>query len=229
MRIAVLGANGFIGSAVSCRLKEEHEVIGITKEEYRYFLGATFDVLVNCNGNSRKFWANNNRKEDFKLSVQSVYDSLCDFKFGKYVYISSMDVYVNNPYGYNKKIAERLIGDATHNHVFLRCSSVIGRSMKKGVVKDIMDDQPVFISPDSRIELITNTDIARVVDEVISLNLMTQAINVGSTTTITVDEIASFFGKAVKYSDVTETHVFDYPVDKRFRFKTAVEYLEWLL
>jgi nucleoside-diphosphate-sugar epimerase len=225
MRIAVLGSNGFIGSAVSCRLKEHHEVVNITRDEYRHFLGSSYDVFVNCNGNSRKFWANNNQEEDFKLSVQSVYESLRDFRFKKYIYVSSMDVYVSNTYGYHKKLAEGIISAVTHNYVFLRCSSVIGKGMKKGVVKDIMEEQPVFVSPESRIELITNTGIARVVEEAISMDIMSQAINVGSTTTTTVDEIATFFGKEIRFSDRVETHFFDYPVDKRFGFKTALEYL----
>jgi nucleoside-diphosphate-sugar epimerase len=229
MKIAVLGSNGFIGSAVSSRLREKHEVVSITRDEYKHFLGSSYDVFVNCNGNSRKFWANNNRKEDFKLSVQSVYESLCDFRFKKYIYVSSMDVYVNNTYGYHKKLAEGIISDATHNCVFLRCSSVIGKGMKKGVVKDIMEEQPVFISPESRIELITNTDIARVVEETISMDIMSQAINAGSTTTTTVNEIATFFDKKIKFSDKLEAHFFDYPVDKRFSFKTALEYLECML
>ena len=229
MRVAVLGSGGFVGCAVSKRLQEEHEVSEITRDTYSHFVGSFFDVLVNCNGNSRKFWANMNRQEDFKLSVQSVYDSLFDFQFKRYIQVSSMDVYVNNPYGYHKKLAENLIKDATPNYVLLRCSSIIGKNMKKGVVKDILDDHPVFVSPDSRIELITDTDIARVIGELALLDSVTGAINVGSTTTITVNEIASFFGKKIRFSDCLEKHVIDYTVDTRFDFKAAVEYLGDLL
>lgn len=229
MRVAVLGSGGFVGCAVSKRLQEEHEVSEITRDTYSHFVGSSFDVLVNCNGNSRKFWANNNRQEDFKLSVQSVYSSLFDFQFKRYIQVSSMDVYTNSPYGYHKKLAESLIRDVTSNCVFLRCSSVIGKGMKKGVVKDILDDLPVFVSSDSRIELITDTDIARVIGELVLLDSVTGAINAGSTTTITVDEIASFFGKKIRFSDCLERHVVDYPVDTRFGFKTAVEYLGDLL
>lgn len=229
MNIAVLGSNGFVGQAVSKKLSENHVITNINKHNYKDFLGHYFDIFVNCNGNSRKFWANNNIKEDFVLSVQSVYNSLFDFKFNVYIYISSMDVYAHNPYGYHKMLSENLIQDKTSNYVFFRCSSIIGKNMKKGVVKDILEDKPVFVSSDSRIELITDTDVGRVVDEVISKGIVSDIINVGSTTTITVEEIAYFFNKKIKFSDNLVLQMFDYKVDNRFNFKTALEYLNELL
>lgn len=224
MKIAVIGSDGFIGRAVFEALKADHIVLGVTRDSYSYFQGESVDCLVNCNGNSRKFWANKNRTEDFKLSVQSVYNSLFDFKFKRYVYVSSMDVYSDNPYGYHKGLAEMLINNETDNYSFLRCSSVIGSGMRKGVVKDIMRGDPVFVHPESSIRIIPNTEVARVVSTVVQQDTKAQILNVGSRTTILVKEIAELFGVAVNYADTLERQMFEYPVDD-FGFKTAKEYL----
>ena len=87
MLIAVLGGRGMLGSDLVKFLGEFYKVIAIDKENYSQYLGKSFDVLINANGNSRKFWADQNLFLDFEASTISVYKSLFDFKFKKYIYI----------------------------------------------------------------------------------------------------------------------------------------------
>ncbi len=91
--IGILGANGNLGSDLARFLGDKFNVSSITKENYNDTRGKVFDVLVNANGNSRRFWANQNVLGDFSASTVSVYNSLFDFGFKKYIYISSSDVY----------------------------------------------------------------------------------------------------------------------------------------
>jgi hypothetical protein len=71
-------------------------------------MGESFDIFINANGNSKKYWANQNPLLDFDVSVTSVYKTLFDFKFKKYIYLSSLDIFKNSVYGKNKLIAEEI-------------------------------------------------------------------------------------------------------------------------
>ena len=225
MRVAVIGSKGFIGSCVVEHLRPHHDVVGVCRENYSELKGLSVDCLVNCGGNSRKYWANQNRVEDFKQSVLSVYESLLDFKYKRYVYISSLDAFGKNIYGYHKRLAETLIENECSSYAILRCSAVIGKGMKKGVVKDIQDNVPLFVSPTSQFKLITSSAVSEVVCKVLTPESVSGCINVGSVDTVTPESIAFLLGKKVKYHDAVETQVFDYRTDDRFGFKTAEEYI----
>lgn len=57
----VLGGKGFNGSAVRSVLEECGEtVISIGRDTYADLIGTSCDVFVNCDGNARRFWANEN-------------------------------------------------------------------------------------------------------------------------------------------------------------------------
>lgn len=163
MKIAVLGSNGFVGSTIYKILKqeEEHYITGITIDNYNHHIGEEFHVLINANGNSRKYLAEQDPKKDFRLSVLSVYNSLFDFKFGRYIYISSVDVWEDNVYGYHKKLAEQLIEDNVESYILVRCAAIIGREMKKGVLYDILNKQPLYITHNSRMQFITDVEIVK--------------------------------------------------------------------
>ena len=127
--IFVLGGKGFIGSAI-CRYLEGRQIPfqSITRENYSGYVGKACDVLINANGNSKKYIADKEPLIDFDLTVRSVRSSIQDFKHSKYVYLSSCDVYddcssgkttqedtyilntnVSN-YGFHKYIAEEIVG-----------------------------------------------------------------------------------------------------------------------
>lgn len=164
MRIAVLGL-GFLGSTIFEVLSKEHQVIGITRDNYNLHKGQSFDIFINANGNSKKYLAEHNPKLDFRLSVLSVYDSLFDFGYNKYIYISSVDIWENNIYGYHKSIAENTISNNIKDYLFIRCCAIIGKGMKKGVIFDILNNKPLHVTLDSRMQFITNTEIANKVSK----------------------------------------------------------------
>ena len=71
--IGIIGGNGFVGSAFvrHCqRVGLAHVVID--RENYAAMVGRKWDVLVNANGNSKKFLASEKPLEEFDASVRSV-------------------------------------------------------------------------------------------------------------------------------------------------------------
>ena len=122
--IFIIGGGGFVGSAFvrSCA-KAGKEFSIINRQNYGEFVGKRCDVLINANGNSKKFLAQKDPLQDFDASVRSVRASLIDFRHDYYIYLSSCDVYPDcsspettsedqkldvseqSPYGFHKYLA----------------------------------------------------------------------------------------------------------------------------
>ena len=228
--VGIIGADGFIGKAITTYLNSlnNYFIVPITRDTYYSATQYEYDVLINANGNSKKFWANNRPLEDFDASVGSVYRTLFDFCFKKYIYISSIDVYKNNVYGFHKHLSELIINKYLSDYVVLRCPLVIGKNMKKGILNDILKEKSLFVTRDSNYQFITNVEVAKIVYKIINRTTIPRSvINIGSTDSLTVSDIIEFLDKDVileKLGAKTEKY-FETP-SSDFSFKTAKEYIK---
>lgn len=198
----VIGAEGFLGKMISQYFtKEGHSVTAITRDNYKTYVdsGYAFDVLINCNGNSKKFWANHHPKEDFQASVVSVYNSLFDFNFNKYVYISSIDATHSNIYGFHKLLSETCIQKHCKDYIILRCAAIIDSEMKKGYVHDILQGNLVYVTPDSTLKVITREKIAKTMKYLIDQRAI-GVYSVGSVDSISIESIGHLLDRPVKYA-----------------------------
>jgi len=225
MIIGIIGSNGFLGKEISkvLSIKNHFNVYNITKENYSNYFDTYFDVLINANGNSIKYWANQNPLEDFDLSTKSVYKSIINFKFTNYIYISSMDVNKDNYYGLNKKLSEEIVKSLVKNYIILRCSVIVGNGMKKGVVKDILDEKEVHITKDSALQFISNIEIAHIIYTIIIKNLKQKVLNVGGIGNIKVEDIGKILNKKIKYTLELENQYFNEDVSELQRYYPKLE------
>src|SRR5262249_45359704 len=90
----VIGGRGFVGSAIAEAVRQAGaEVTVAGRDDYTRHAQGRYDVVINANGNARRFKANNEPLWDFDSTVRPVYQSLVDFPSAHYVLISSVDVY----------------------------------------------------------------------------------------------------------------------------------------
>lgn len=92
--ILIVGGNGFVGSAVARQCKKrELEYRIVTRENMKQFIGSSCSILINANGNSKKYMADREPLWEFDASVRSVYQYLTQIHAQKYIQLSSCDVY----------------------------------------------------------------------------------------------------------------------------------------
>ncbi len=167
--IFILGGEGFVGSAYArllTSLSVEHTLL--TRANYAAYVGASCDLLINANGNSKKILANRDPKSEFEMSVSSVVASLSDFKARKYVYLSTGDVYPRqhspevthedqaldiramSRYGLHKYLAEQYV-TATHpDWLIFRMGGFVGPGIKKNAIFDILNGPQIWLAPQFR-------------------------------------------------------------------------------
>lgn len=178
----VTGAKGFIGSAIAAEAERlGFEVIAVDLDNYEQLRGSKADILVNAAGNSRKFIDDKDPARGFELSVTSVMRIMLDFKFERFVHLSSGAVYPNegnpslnaekaeiNPsqmtcYGFHKWLAEQVVRHYAPRHLIIRMGGFVGPGLRKNAVFDILTGGQLFVHPDSEFQYMDTRDLARLV------------------------------------------------------------------
>jgi nucleoside-diphosphate-sugar epimerase len=186
--VIVLGGNGFLGSEFVKFLNEKKlKVLSLNSKNYKLFKGSFAKLIINANGNTYRYKANRNPMWDFKKSFLSVCKSVHDFKYNFYIFISSVDVYDNKNnkkknseksyinhlkldyYAYHKWIAERYIEKYTKNYLIFRLGTIIGPKMKKGPFYDIIKNNSLYMSMDSKLAIISKSKVVNLIFKIFKL------------------------------------------------------------
>ena len=155
--VAVIGANGYVGSALLARLlpRREYAVEAVTRENYLVAKEKEYDVVINCAMPSGKFWAQNNPQMDFKETVEKTADILYGWKFKKFVQVSTISArcQLDTVYGRHKAAAEKLcdFGD----NLVVRLGAIYSEEIKKGVLSDMLHGKKVYADGSSRYPFIS--------------------------------------------------------------------------
>lgn len=213
--ILILGARGFVGSAFCAACAEAGlEFRGVDLDDYGSARGTRCDILINADGNSKKYIAEEDPARDFRLSVLSVMDSIRDFAFGRYVYISSVAVYdapadpgrtvedaaldaaAQSRYGFHKRLAEQLVMKYCPDWLVLRLGGMVGEGLSKGPVYDILTGAPLRVGAGSRFQIIRTVDVARLALRMLGEGCAREVFNVCGRGTVTLAQVQKMAGRA---------------------------------
>lgn len=231
LKLGIIGVNGVLGGALYNYFEKVFDVQGINRDNYNSFKGSHFDVLINANGNSKKFWAEQNVLKDFDASVKTVYESVFDFTYNKYIYISSADFYHKNSsyYGFHKFMAEEIIRKVCDNFVILRCSSILSKDLQKGVLYDALNNTQLYVSKESSIQFISALDISIFIHILVKEDIRNTSFNLGGKGTTSIKYIEELLSKKFKYVTNAPHQYYNMDVEKAselFPIKTSNEYVE---
>jgi nucleoside-diphosphate-sugar epimerase len=201
--ITIIGGNGFVGSAYARLLAARgiaHRIV--TRENYDSLKGTSCDVLINANGNSKKFLAAQEPLNEFDQSVRSVARTLEDFRCGAYVFLSTGDVYPDQSspavtgedqaidpdgqsrYGLHKFLAEQLVRSTQERWLVMRMGGFVGPGLKKNAVYDMLTGTPLRLSPQSELQFISTDRAAELVWDLVAAGIRNEIINLGATGTV---------------------------------------------
>lgn len=240
-----------LGSDLVKNLSPYFVITPIIKDNYLQHVQKEFDIVINANGNSKRFWANKNPQDDFVASTASVYRSVFDFPCDIYIYFSSPDVYENhtspkhtneneliNPadltaYGFNKYLSELIVKKYKTKYLILRSSMILGTTLKKGPFYDITQGKPLYITRESRLQLITTQAIAGIVRDFLDKSIINETINIGGIGNFNFSKVKDYFNKEIQILPEAETQIYEMNVQKLKllypSLKTTKEYLQEFL
>jgi len=231
--IYIIGGEGFVGSAYVrlCRARGlQHRII--TRASYDVHIGTSCDVLINANGNSKKFVADRDPKGEFDASVRSVLHSLEDFNARRYVFLSTGDVYPDQTsptvsaedhtidsrrqsrYGLHKHLAEQLVLARHPRPLVMRMGGFVGPGMRKNAIFDMLHDQPVWLTPDSELQFIGTDTVADLVWSLVEGEVSGEIINAGPRGTVRIGDVHARLGSRSTFAPEARKTRFEIATDK---------------
>jgi nucleoside-diphosphate-sugar epimerase len=231
--IFLLGGAGFVGSGFARELERAGRPFEIiTRQNYDQFVGRNCELLINANGNSSKLLGRTDPKAEFRASVLSVRDSLVDFSFGTYMYLSTGDVYPASPssehtaeasdidiatqshYGFHKYLAEQCVRHSAARWLIIRQGGFVGPGMKKNAVFDVLHGDKTWVHPDTRFQYIHTDDSARACLALVDEGAINDVYNVTARGSISVREVMELSGRIVAGPDDVAPTTFEISITK---------------
>lgn len=215
MKVVVLGAKGFVGSAFVAKLSEAPnvEVVEVTRANYAQMVGRQSDVVIDASCNAKKYLAEEQPRQEFELSVRHRLQTLQDFPAALQVHISSVDVYsdLSSPattkedsridlpqashYGMHKLLAEQLVQHYADKWLIVRLAGMVGAGLRKNPVYDILRNEPLRIHPDSQYQFMATRAVADIVWSLVTSNVTREIFNLCGKGLISPREIAAMAGR----------------------------------
>ncbi|OGG51095.1 hypothetical protein A2763_02020 [Candidatus Kaiserbacteria bacterium RIFCSPHIGHO2_01_FULL_54_36] len=197
MKIAVIGSGGYVGSALCKALtRRGYSVTTVTRANYSEAKSGDFDIVVNCAMPSGKFWAKNNPKKDYEETVEKTARLLKEWRFKKFVQISTLSARTKSDtvYGAHKAQAERLCNP--NEHLIVRLGALYSTSMKKGVLLDMLQGKKVYVDGKSRYSFVPLDFCAEWVAAHLERN---GVVEVGGKNAIALVDVAAHIGAHVEF------------------------------
>ncbi len=235
--IFLLGGNGFVGSGMSRALKARGlPFVTLTRENYTDFAGQRCDLFINANGNSSKILGREDPKLDFQASVASVRNTLCDFKFDRYLFLSTSDIYPDcsspaitlesskpeprqqSPYGFHKYLAEQLVQHAAPDWTIVRQGGFVGPGLKKNAVYDVLNGDRIWVHPASRFQYIHVDDSANAILDLLERAPRNEVFNLTARGTIAVEDVMAMTGRQCSAPAEAKPAVYEISTEKDCRY-----------
>lgn len=231
--IFIIGGRGLVGSAFARQCEAQGLPYAILdRESYPRYFGQSCSLLVNANGNSRKPLAVSDPMADFDASVRSVRASLRDFRFERYVHLSSCDVYADcssaattresaaidvgqqSPYGFHKYLAEQCVQHAAPDWQIFRLGGFVGPGLKKNAIFDILNGGPLWLDPASELQFLHTDDAARIVLQLARGTAAREVFNLCGKGTIALSEVIAATGRQVPVQPGSRLVRYDVSIEK---------------
>ena len=201
--VAIVGANGYVGSALHQALSRlpEYRVIPVIRADYEKAREIPVDILVNAAMPSGRFWAKNNPEKDFLETVGKTADLLYGWHYQKFIQVSTVSARceLHTLYGRHKAAAEKLCDPA--EHLIVRLSAMYSDHLRKGVLIDILNHAKVYLSGESRYPFAPLSFVA----DWMAQNLHRKGVvEVGARNTVRLAEIARHLNEDISFEGPVE-------------------------
>lgn len=232
IKIAIVGYTGLLGSAVYRYFKyfNSVQIIPVGREDIN--VPIKVDVCINCAGNSSRFKAEKRHLEIFReeaLLIEAIIDNIwCD----KLIHISSIDVHDFNNYGIIKAVIESKIisnKDKYKSIIFLRCSAILGKGLKKGIAYDALNNGKSWFTKDSKFQFITTLEVCEIIYTLLEKDINNKMFDVAGLGQIEAEEVYRIIGKPWEmHTDASyyNNHVECKELNNIFALQTSKKYLE---
>ncbi|MFI2284828.1 hypothetical protein [Nocardia beijingensis] len=199
-RVAVVGATGYVGAALTEALARSGrwDVVPVGRADHEtHRTAGRYDVLINAACPSKRFWAERHPGDDRRETVDKTRMLREHWRWDRFVQISSISArtQLDTVYGRHRVEAERMCSGA--DTFIVRLGPMYGGDYRKGVLADMAADRPVYASGRSRQSF---APVDWCADWIAAHLDGTGLREVGARTTVTLAEVRDAVGSASQFA-----------------------------
>ncbi len=223
--VALIGANGFVGKSINeYLLKNENiSLTPVIRSNYEAArIEKKYDIIINAAMPSKRFWAKQNPYHDFLETIEKTFNIVNNWKSSKIIQISSISArsQLNTTYGRHKAAAEKLVNDKSN--LIIRLGPMYGKRLNKGVLIDMKNDQPVYVSKES----LYGFAPVDWVGEWICKNLhLSGTLDLGGKNAIKLDEVANIIGSKSVFSGPIDHQIISKEIENAPEARNVLDFI----
>ena len=190
MRVGIIGASGYVGSSLqeSFSHSANYEIVPILKKANLVDLENKLELVIHSANPATRFKANANPLLDYQETVLKTQSLLDSFTNQKFILISSIScrTQLNTAYGQNRRDCELKVLEK--GGTVLRLGPMFGGNRDKDVVHDIVRNEKVYVSSETRYAYVDVSWVTKYIVE--NLRDFEGIIELGANNSIALTEIA---------------------------------------
>lgn len=207
MKVAVIGANGFVGSAISAQIEinANYQLIRVVREDDFESKLQSADVVIYAANPAGRFKAESDPMLDFTETADKSFRFLSLTKQKKFLLISSLSckTQLNTNYGRNRRFCELLA--LAQGAVVVRLGPMFGGTRKQDTLHDLLAHRPVYVAPETRYAYADVTWAGRKIVEFI--DVCTGVYEIGARNAVSLGELRDIFGSKSIFSGADDTQI----------------------
>jgi nucleoside-diphosphate-sugar epimerase len=210
MKIAVIGAQGFVGSAIANAIinDSQHELISIIRGDNIESKLEFADVVIHSANPAKRFVAESNPWHDFNETVEKTSYILSLIQNQKVLLISSLSCLPDSNASYgnysrNRRSCELLA--LAQNAIVMRLGPMFGGLRKQDVLHDLISNKQIYVSAETRYAY---ADVEWLGIELLKfLDKPSGIYEIGARNSISLAELQDIFKSTSTFSGLDDTQV----------------------
>lgn len=204
-KILITGVNSGLGKFLYQQIDSS---VGINRQNVKEKkLNEDYNLIIHCAFNQKKSLTREENHYDYLFDNLLLTEKLLTLKYKLFIYISSIEVYKNDNSDlsiYFKRFAESLVVQKAKRFKILRCSMLLGATMRENhITKIINKKNPILsLSKNSEFNYILMEDILSYIQN-IKKNENNEIIDFISSANIKLEKVVNLFSKKATYGKFT--------------------------
>ena len=223
--VALIGSNGFVGKSIRTNILNNRNVslTCITRQNYEEEkFNKEYDIVINASMPSKRFWAKQNPYLDFIETIEKTFKIVTEWENSKIIQISSISArsQLNTIYGRHKAAAEKLVEN--EKNLILRLGPMYGKSLNKGVLIDMKNHKPVYVSEES---LYSFAPVNWVGNWIANNLHLSGILDLGSNDNVRLGDIAKEIGSNSIFQGPIDNQIISKEIKNAPKAKNVIKYM----
>ena len=210
-QIVVVGAKGFVGSAVREALVGMGEKVlpASRGDDLAELISENVAAVVHCANSPKRYLAMQEPRQDYVESVEKTADILemCRRVGCRVTVVSSISARteVDTVYGHHRRLVDSMLRDG--KETCIRLGYMYSQTHTNGALNDILNDRDVYRSPQSRYSFCSVSYCAAKIAQHVRSG-STESQELGARGSMSLEQVAQILGKTPTYkSDYVDVQI----------------------